>query len=431
MIRTKKHVLIRNALRWVVVLGFLPAFSVADKVDDLSQKVEELTKKNISIENKLKQLEKNSPAANAPNKSITIETHGYVKADLIHDFGQKSGDRTNYATLPESGDLYSEGHTRLHARQSRLNVSAKKDTKFGPLKAVIEVDFYGGGTNSPSGSEVISNSANLRLRHAYVKFGKWSFGQMWSNYVDVKTFPQNLDFSNDTGQAFLRQSQIRYTRPIGNTLFSFSIENPEADFIDDAGDKRSNLRDVMPDITARILYKQDWGHISAQSVFRRFGVDDGEYDDSDIGYGIGVSGKIKVTKNDFVRFHFSSGDGIGRYIQEAAHSAAAVKNPGTALVSIKTQSALGGYLGLQHWWTPTWRSNLNAGFVQKDWDRDQLGETVADSQIEKLNSYHLNLIWRALTALDLGIELSRAKQTLEGGSSGDINRFQMSTTFKF
>jgi len=431
MIRTKKHELIKNALRWVVVLGFLPGLSVADKVDDLSQKVQELTEKNILIEKKLQQLEKIDQAVDTSKNPITIETHGYVKADLIYDFGAQSGDRINYATLPVDADQYSEGHARLHARQSRLNFSAKKDTKWGALKAVIEVDFYGGGTNSPTSSEVISNSANLRLRHAYVQIGKWSFGQMWSNYVDVKTFPQNLDFSNDTGQAFLRQSQIRYSRPLGNTLLSFSIENPEADFIDDAGDKRSNLRDGMPDITARIVYKQDWGHVSAQSVVRLLGVDDGEFDDSEMGYGLGVSGKIKVTKKDFIRFHFSSGDGIGRYIQEAAHSAAAVSNPGTASVSIKTQSALGGYLGLQHWWTSSLRSNLNTGFVKKDWDRDQLGESVADGQIEKLNSYHFNLIWRAMTALDLGVEFSKAKQTLEGGESGDIERFQMSTTFKF
>lgn len=427
----KKLKITKNKLVWATVLSFLSSLSWADKLDELSEKVKILSDKNAAIEKQLEQMKKEKGGVTQGKGGITIATHGYIKADLLYDLDAKGGDRTNYGSIPIDGEQYSEGHVRLHARQTRFNVSAKKDTEYGPLKALIEVDFYGGGTNSPSGSEVISNSVNLRLRHAYVQFGKWSFGQMWSNYVDVKSFPENLDFSNDTGQAFLRQGQIRYTRPMGGWLFSSSLENPEGDFIDNDGATRSNQRDQIPDITARFLYKEKWGHVSFQSVLRYLTVDDGEYDDSEFGFGIGASGKIKATSKDYIRYHVSVGDGIGRYIQEASNSAASVKNQGTDLVNLKIQSTFGGYLGWQHWWTPTFRSNINTGYLKKDWNEEELGASVVDEQIEKLNSFHLNMIWRAMSALDLGVEFSMAKQTLVNGDDGDVQRLQMSTIYKF
>lgn len=179
------------------------------------------------------------------------------------------------------------------------------------------------------------------------------------------------------------------------------------------------------------MYKQDWGHVSLQSVLRHLSVDDGVNSDSSTGYGLGLSGKIALTENDQIKFHFSSGDGIGRYIQEAANSAAAVNFSASENgLSLQTQKAYGGYLGYQHKWLPTLRSNVNAGFVEIDWNKSQLGG-VAEVQNESLKSYHVNLIWKAMADLDVGVELSRAERNLLNGQSGEIERLQVSAKYKF
>jgi hypothetical protein len=386
----------------------------------------------ISSEVARKTITQITPIKKAKNK-LNVKVSGYIKADVLYDLDAKSGDRINYGSIPLSGSTSDKttGHFRMHARESRISIQSKIDTSMGQLKTVIEGDFYGGGTNSPAGSEVISNSVNFRLRHAYVQLGGWLFGQTWSNYVDVKSFPENLDFSNDTGQAFLRQSQLKYTMPYNDFVLSFSFENPEADFIDDVGVKRSNGRDAMPDISGRILYKKSWGHVSLQSIFRKFMVDDGTYEASSNGFGLGLSGKINFFDDDQLRFHLSSGDGVGRYIQEAANTAAAVTGVGTANLDMQTQRATGGYIGYQHLWTENIRSNFNAGFLAVDWNESVLGSAVTNLQNKNLYSYHVNIIWQVITAAELGIEFSKAHREQVDGQRGEVNRLQFSAKYKF
>jgi hypothetical protein len=386
----------------------------------------------ISSEVARKTITQATPIKKAKNK-LNVKVSGYIKADVLYDLDAQSGDRINYGRIPLNGSTSDKktGHFRMHARESRISIQSKIDTGMGKLKTMVEGDFYSGGTNSPAGSEVISNSVNFRLRHAYVQLGGWLFGQTWSNYVDVKSFPENLDFSNDTGQAFLRQSQLKYTMPYNDFVLSFSLENPEADFIDDTGAKRSNGRDAIPDVTGRILYKKSWGHVSLQSIFRKLTVDNGIFTDSTTGFGLGLSGKIHIFRNDQLRFHLSAGDGVGRYIQEAANTAAAVSGTGTDNLHMESQRATGGYVGYQHRWTENVRSNFNSGFLNIDWNESVLGSAVTDIQNKHLFSYHANIIWQLMPAAELGIEFSKAKRKQVNGLSGAVKRLQFSAKYKF
>ena len=366
-------------------------------------------------------------------KGTEVKIHGFVKADAIYDIGPKSGDRINYLGIPLDGTDAAEntGHMRFHARETRVNIQSTTPTDYGLLKFKVEADFFGGGTNSIPGSEVISNSYDFRLRQAFGSLGGVLLGQTWSTYVDVKSFPENLDFSNDTGQAFLRQSQIRYTHSFENNIsVAVALENPETDFIDENGAVRLNQKDSMPDLTTRIIYKDIWGHVSVQGMLRELSVDDGVNSDSTLGYGIGTSGSINIFDKDRIRFHFSFGEGIGRYLQEAANSGAVVLNPGTSDVDIVSQFAYGGYLGYQHKWLPNLRSNFNAGYLKINWNKNLLAG-VADTRNTEFKSFHTNLIWSITPKLDMGIEYAMATRKQENGESGDISRIQFSGKFKF
>lgn len=405
--------------------------------------IDDLIKMNEMLEQRLLKLEqttetyKNSALikASAPDidEELTVAFHGYIKADLIYDIGAQSGDRINYGAIPLKGSPADNisGHYRMHARESRINFQTKMNTKYGQFKTLIEGDFFGGDTFSPAGSEVISNAVDFRLRHAYAELGPWLLGQASSNYVDVASYPENLNFANDTGQVLLRQSQLRYTLPYKGFTYSFSLENPEADFIDTAGQKRPNGQDSIPDVTARILFKDSFGHVSLQSVFRKLTVNDGTFKDNTNGFGLGISGKVKIFNRNQLRFHLSAGDGIGRYIQEAANTAAVVSGTGTDNLTLDTQKAWGGYLGYQHWWTENVRSNFNLGFVTVDWNEPLLSQSVSDLQNKYIKSYHVNIIWRLLPKVNLGLEISKAEREQVNGAKGNINRVQMSAKYEF
>jgi hypothetical protein len=151
-----------------------------------------------------------------------ITLSGYVKLDAIYDVDQDVGDSFVFSSIAPDGTAAAESgpHTRLHARQTRLHVKSSTPMGDEEIDTHIEGDFYGSG-----GNENFSNASSFRLRHAYITYGGWLFGQYWSNFSenDFVAYPYTVDFFGPVGQSFLRQAQIRYTWYNG---FSVSLENP-------------------------------------------------------------------------------------------------------------------------------------------------------------------------------------------------------------
>lgn len=371
------------------------------------------------------------------NLSDRFSLSGLLKVDIIYDFGTPSGDRINYADITTS-NTNDEKPVRIHARESRIGLKYRHPTNSNPLIAYIEGDFYGGGSNSPSGSENIANATSFALRHAYIKYGNWLVGQTWSNYVDLASFPETLDFSNDTGQAFLRQGQVRFQHQFNNLTLSYSIENPETDLIvsDEAFGNidTASLVDPLFDFTTRVQYRANWGHLSAQAVIRTLEAYSGTTSRQKIGIGYGVSGKYQFSSNNQIKFHYSQGNGIGRYIQEVSGSAGIAfqsqQDISNQNFSIELLSAKGGYLAFQHRLSPTLRANLSAGFIDIDFS-EYRNSTYLDDNTQEITSVHGNIIWTVYPSFELGIEHSIVKLTENSGAEGNIRRIQLSTKYRF
>ncbi len=361
---------------------------------------------------------------------------GMIKLDVIYDAGVTSGDRIDYTNITTDNP---KGQVRIHARESRLNISTSQDILGKRYTTILEGDFYAGGSNSPVNSENISNASSFRLRHAYMSYGQWLAGQTWSNYVDVKSFPETLDFSNDTGQSFIRQGQIRYSHSTEHLIFSYSIENPETDVdftetgLDSTDAKSDPSIDPIFDFTAKAKYQSAWGHLSLQNVLRKHKVQTDSNSLSEIGYGLGVSGKIRITPQDLIKFHYSQGIGIGRYIQEAAGAAGILtKSPSVTdsefdLVLLK---AKGGYFSYQHAFNKTLRINISSGFMNIDYPSINI-QPLTSSYIKTLTSFHANVIWSVMPNIDIVVEHSVVEQKKTYGERGNIKRLQLSTKVHF
>jgi len=361
-----------------------------------------------------------------------VNLSGYIKVDSIYDLAQKSGDRINYTGIQTVDSDITNGQARIHARESRVRFQWQPGDD--RPKAVIEIDFFGGGTNSPTNSELISNSVSPRLRLAYLDYNNWRLGQDWSNYVDVKSFPENLDFANDTGQAFLRQGQIRYLYKWQKWHISHALENPESDINQQtiAGAQIGRL-DPLWDLTHKAKYQSDWGHVSLQTVLRslRASVTASEGNsktNNSWAYALGTSGRINLSTDHQLRFHFSKGRGIGRYLQEASNFAAYI--PPSSEPQLKLLTVYGGYLGWQHKWSATLRSNLNTGLLKIDWPQE-VSINLPDDTTQFYQSLHSNLIWSVTKNLELGLEYSLAKRKNIIEQQGFVRRLQASAKYKF
>jgi hypothetical protein len=209
-----------------------------------------------------------------PGSDTSFSIHGYVKLDAIYDADQALGDSAGWTGIQANGTQAQrrDGIFRFHAKQSRLNFQSRTPTSYGQLKTYIEADFLGA-----TGNQSVSNSTSLRLRHAYGELGPVLGGQTWTNFMDVGSLPETLDFNGPVGVLFARQAQIRYTQGFGKFTFSGSLENPQGDITATSGATSSsaipkatsdpvNKIDRMPDITAKLAYNDTWGSAGAAGL---------------------------------------------------------------------------------------------------------------------------------------------------------------------
>ena len=363
-------------------------------------------------------------AKEAPEHSYKFG--GFIKTDVIFsDFSggsvasASSGrDFYNPSTIPvgENGESYLD----LHAKETRLNFRTTHLLDNGAkIGTFIEMDFMLSG----HGDGRISNSYNPRLRHAFVTYNNWLFGQTWMTLFNVGALPENLDFIGPSESTiFGRQVMIRYSKG----PWQIALENPETTITPYGGGNRIIADDSnAPDAILRYTHKGDWGSFTAAGIIRQLSYEDSAVgiNDSTSGYGISLSGKFEFDNNDDFRWMASTGKGLGRYIGLNTSNGAVLDQDGN-LHSIDSTGVFGSY---RHLWNEKRRSNLTLGYMSVDNDTELTGMGVTKSA----SSLHLNLIYSPQPKLDFGAEFIYADREIESSEDGDLKRLQFSAKYAF
>ena len=315
----------------------------------------------------------------------------------------------------DGGDAY----TDYHAQFSRFWFSADHVTEGGTkVKAFIEADMFGGGSNALVGNETSTNTYAVSLRQAYVSWGSWLAGQTWSNFMDVAALPDAVDFVGPTdGTVFVRQAQLRYT----SGPWSVSVENPQTTITPylNSGARFNSGENLAPDLTARWQAKGDWGHFSVAGLLRQF-----KYlDQSETGAALSVSGKYNLGKSDDIRYAVNAGSGIGRYLAFGLGSDVVVDASG----DIDALDGYGAFVAWRHVFSPQLRGNLMYSAAHFDNDRAITGFGVT----ERAQSVHANLIYSPFPKLDVGAELIWGQRSLEDEREGDLRRIHTHVKYSF
>jgi hypothetical protein len=383
----------------------------------------------------------------APGTSFVLT--GFVKADALFT-------DTEYGDVPAGSgrDFYVPGATPVesagdaedvdfhaHVKQSRVNFGTDTILEGGDkLSTRFEIDFFG----SITGTERVSNTYAPVLRHAYVNWREWLVGQTWSNFMDVATLPEAVDFIGTTdGTTFVRQPQVRFTK--GG--FSLSLENPETSittsYLDTRATPRQTLGNVTaddsgwPDITARYAYKGSWGHVALAGLLRElkyqapatdavassFTPAFDEVDESTWTGALSLSGKFNIGKDD-IRWMLLSGN-LGRYVALNFANDASLDLQGDG--DLEAIDGYAGFIAYRHMWTPTLRSTFTYAMQEHDNDSSLDGWAVNESS----SSWTVNLFYSPIPKLDIGAEWRQAKRELENDLDGDLSRFQMTTKYSF
>lgn len=362
------------------------------------------------------------------NTSFSIG--GYIKLDAIvgrTSDGELAKDslRDFYvpSTTPAGGGESNESLT-MHARQSRFSVNTVTDLGTGtPLTGFVEMDF-GPARGLLNGTSTTNRSA-VNLRHAFFEYGNWGFGQTWSNALFGPAMLETLNFfSVSEGVPTPRQPQIRYERG----SWAFSMENPTTTWQKEgtntsvASVKSEATDSILPDLVARYSMMGQHSQLALVGIVRQLKVDEmvgsQMVDETEAGYGLGISGNVELSEATDFKFMALGGTGVGRYTGLAFAPDVVVDGSGMDAVD-----HVGFNMGIAHQISRHWRTNVGFGMEDADVDGQQLSETSWSGTA--------NILFSPVSDVTFGAEVKHGERELVNGSDGGQSRLQFTAKYSF
>ena len=374
-----------------------------------------------------------------PGTDTSIKIYGNVRVDATYDFAGRNNDIRNndWASVVFAQPLSTNSANRLRekqfyatARASRLGVVTSTPTALGDVELKLEGDF-----NAPNDymGELGSNGTQFRLRHAYGRAGNLLLGQTWSNFIDLRSYPETVDFNPTGDVTLIRQAQLRYTLPMGSASLAFSVENPESlsslPPFQTASNAGRNDFDRTPDFMANWTWNGEKAHVSARAVTMEYRNDlHGKR-----GYALALSGSTTLGAGTLVA-GIQGGEGIGRYMFNSVLQGAT--DTGTDL---RLWKGTGWHLGYTQPWTSTLRSNLivsrSAFSADAAADAFQRARFLggADEFIpnKRVDQAFANLFWGVAKNTEFGLEYAYGKRATFGPEIGTQRRINATAIYNF
>lgn len=381
-----------------------------------------------------------APVTAATTGDFKLTIGGYAKLDVLASrfsdgaVGQGTGRDffvPNAVPVAAPGAENARTYLDFHAKETRLFLAGSGKVLGHNVASQVEFDFISGQVNQAvagAGTETITNAYNPALRRAFVTFDHFTFGQDWSTFQNLVAISEALDFTGypAVGTVFIRQPVIRYT--LGG--WQFSLENPESTVAARGGAAFANTDDdTVPDVVVKYSTKTRFGEFSlaglARQITDRGGVGGGN--DTAIGYGFSLAGRIPTWGADDLRFTLNGGDGIGRYLAFNSVGDAGLDANG----KLKPVEIISGYLAYRHVWNPQWRTNIAFAAYHANTGQIGLGTNFGSNVDRRIESASINLLYSPVKPLTLGAEYRYGRRDTVGNNSGDVERLQFSAKYTF
>lgn len=377
-----------------------------------------------------------------PGTETSLKLYAHVHIDTTFDIKGRVEDYNNndWSTnvfvqpLDDTQDTGArkEGQFFLTARSSRFGLVTNTPTGIGTLVAKLEGDFN--GPNSFQ-SELVTNSTLFRLRHAYGELAGLLVGQTWTNFTDLDSFPDTVDFNPPGDVVLMRQAMIRYALPLGPASLRVAVENSRSLTLgpsavpptgpDDPGTpgfEGSQRWFQVPDVTLNVTVPWSSGHVSARGVTMQYKALDNK---SKQAWGAALSGSLKFLGDTLV-WGAQGGDGIGRYTFNA------ILQGGYSTGSeIRLWKSIGYHAGFTHNWTPQLRSNLvwSQTFFKKD---DEILTIPGGSPTlfnKRVDQAFVNTFWGFAKNCEVGLEYAYGQRRTFDDDKGTQHR--INATFHY
>ena len=342
-----------------------------------------------------------SPLSSFKSKSgADINLYGFVRGDANYIIEGADDDFNKVS----SSDGKTKDKLRATAKNTRLgldfNTNVGGDNKLG---GKVEVDFAG------------TNEA-LRIRHAYLTYNNWLFGQTTSNFLSNHA-PEMIDFATNVGGGTAaRIPQVRY---------GFNLAPATKLFISaEEGDSSGkNIKYSVPNLTAKLTqgFADGKGSVSARALVENYK----SADDSDTAWGLAAGVNYQVMDPLKISADVSYVDGNSNYLY-GSNSSYVVDG---ANGKIAQNEAFGVQVGGTYKFNEKLRSTLAYGALFADDSTDYA--TSNPTANEEVYQAWINFIYSPVKPLDLGVEYINGKRDTFAGNSYKDNRVGLMAKYSF
>lgn len=393
-----------------------------------------------------------------PGTSTYIRPYGFVYFVAAATRHQRvAGYTADYSIIPEHiapSDKPDWAKNRndfnMLVNESRIGLEtftqSKLNDKVCPMKTVIEFDF----SNGNNGSSSLSKDYRVKLRHAYLSFGNFVFGQTTTSFADSRAAAEVTN--GPIGSTTKRLLQMAYTHPLSpKSEIKIALERQADKFLDDDAvvynENTPNLNShekkhkyhssaSFPTIvlSGRRIFEK--GHIGAAIALRHISLDgnDEQHSHSSKHAVCGrVSGSYSFLESDSIFGIMTYGSSPGSYISDYQTTTYIDSEKNYKLKSVE---AFAVSAGLRHFWTQ-WhkiRSTVAIGYITlknpaklKDGDGKAVlvdttdaskGYNLPKEVVKSMFSVTANVVASVLPNLEVGLEYSYGKKKLEDKRKG-------------
>ncbi|MDV2483838.1 DcaP family trimeric outer membrane transporter [Acinetobacter towneri] len=371
------------------------------EVEALKSLIQQQQQVQQQQQTQIAQVQQAKPAAPA---SVLSSLKSKSGAD-VSIYGSIRGD-ANYIIKGADSDFNST-HTSKDNVSDKL-VATSKVTRLGldfntpvgdsKLGGKVEVDFAG-------------TSDNLRIRHAYLTFNDWLFGQTTSSFASVHA-PEMIDFSTNIGGtgASARVPQVRYSQKLAPATQLFVSAEEGNSKATQTGD----LSYRLPVLTAKVTqgFADGKGLASARALVEHYKSDAANDDKTGWGAAVGANYQVAEPLKVSADVAYMKGNSNHLYGSNTAYSV--VGN------SIEQNEAVAVQVGATYKFSPQLRSTLAYGALFADDGTDYARAIANVDQNETVQQAWINFIYSPVKPVDLGIEyINGERKNFDGKKFSD------------
>ena len=349
--------------------------------------------------------------------------------------------------------------------RGRIDADARTQTQWGTVQTVVHLRganadgvYSVGGTTQflPSYTPAGNKSTVITLERAYIRFAGLTAGVSSENFTTIPSYMYGPGAKTGFPNGI---KQLAYTATFGGGFSSTLAIESKGDFGSNAvtagdgalngpipyayGVTYANRWDSGYALVGNVRYDASWGYLQANGA-----VKDNTVNAATLGGGgatsvynplVGQTGLVGwaagfsfrynlpfIAPGDQFHFQFayahgfeglvqsngsfnnlSNSSGAGRFvggIQTVPNDIIATSAAGPVVTSIAEPNAYQVYGLFTHYWTPTWRSNVQASYLEYFAPGAALSAGVQEGNA-KVFSTAGNLIWSPAKNFDIGVEL--------------------------